>query len=225
MHVHRRHARPSPTVWLRSRFRLYGLRVMATAVGTAGILLTGGRSRRLGVDKATLVLDGETLAARGARRLRAVCSPVIEAGDGVSGLAAVREAPPGGGPLAALAAAGTWLRERGHSGCTLLLAVDLPAVDESALRWLRDRPGEPTVVLRVGGRLQPVCARYGPDALLAAGSLVAGGVRALHELFDVVEHDVVEEDEWCGVTSRDTFLDVDTPADARRLGIDLPGLA
>ena len=70
-----------------------------------------------------------------------------------------------------------------------------------------------------------MCARYGPDALLAAGSLVAGGIRALHELFDVVEHDVVEADEWGVVASADTFLDVDTPADAERFGIELPGLA
>jgi molybdopterin-guanine dinucleotide biosynthesis protein A len=192
---------------------------------TAGIVLTGGRSRRLGVDKATLVLDGETLARRAARRLGAVCAPVVEAGDGVSGLPAVREAPPGAGPLAALAAAGAWLRERGHHGPALVLAVDLPRVDDALLRWLRDRPGAPTTVLRVDGRLQPVCARYGPDALVAAGSLVAGGIRALHELFDVVEHDVVDEDEWCVMASRDTFLDVDTPADAERFGIELPGLA
>jgi molybdopterin-guanine dinucleotide biosynthesis protein A len=192
---------------------------------TAGIVLTGGRSRRLGVDKATLVLAGETLAQRAARRLGAVCAPVIEAGDGVSGLVAVRESPAGSGPLAGLAAAGKWLRDRGHHTPALLLAVDLPLVDEPFLRWLRDRPGEPTAVLRVDGRLQPVCARYGPDALLAAGSLVAGGIRALHELFDVVEHDVVEEDEWRAVTTSDTFLDVDTPADAQRFGIELPGLA
>jgi molybdopterin-guanine dinucleotide biosynthesis protein A len=192
---------------------------------TAGILLTGGRSRRLGVDKATLVLDGETLADRAARRLGAVCAPLVEAGDGLSGLPSVRERPSGAGPLAALAGAGAWLRDRGHAGAAVLLAVDLPGVDEPFLRWLRDRPGEPTVVLRVDGRLQPVCARYGPEALLAAGSLVAGGVRALHELFDVVDHDVVEADEWRNVASPDTFLDVDTPADAQRLGIDLPGLA
>jgi len=192
---------------------------------TAGIVLTGGRSRRLGVDKATLVLDGETLAARAARRLRAVCAPVVEAGDGVSGLVSVRESPAGAGPLAGVAAAGEWLRERGHHASALLLAVDLPLVDEPFLRWLRDRPGAPTTVLRVDGHLQPVCARYGPDALLAAGSLVAGGIRALHELFDVVDHDVVEPDEWRVVTGSDTFLDVDTPADAQRFGIELPGLA
>jgi molybdopterin-guanine dinucleotide biosynthesis protein A len=98
-------------------------------------------------------------------------------------------------------------------------------VDEPYLRWLRDRPGAPTVVLRVEDRLQPVCARYGPDALLAAGSLIAGGIRALHELFDVVDHDVVEADEWRVVAADDTFLDIDTPADAERFGIELPRLA
>jgi molybdopterin-guanine dinucleotide biosynthesis protein A len=192
---------------------------------TAGILLTGGRSRRLGVDKASLVVDGEMLAVRSGRRLAAVCSPVLEVGDGVSGLRSVREQPARSGPLAALAAAGAALREAGHDGAALVLGVDLPAVDESLLRWLRDRPGEPTAVPRVEGRLQMVCARYGDDALLAAQSLVSGGVRSLHELLDVVEFDIVEESEWSAVASADTFADVDTPDDARRWGIELPGLA
>jgi molybdenum cofactor guanylyltransferase len=192
---------------------------------TAGILLTGGRSRRLGVDKATLVVEGETLAVRSGRRLAAVCAPVIEVGDGRSGLPSVREDPPGAGPLAAVASAGAALRERGHDGAALLLAVDLPVVDEPLLRWLRDRAGEPTAVPRVDGRLQLVCARYGGDALLAAGSLVAGGVRSLHELLDVVEFDVIEESEWRTVTDAGAFADVDTPEDATSLGIKLPGLA
>jgi molybdopterin-guanine dinucleotide biosynthesis protein A len=191
---------------------------------TAGILLTGGRSQRLGTDKARLVLDGETLAQRGARRLEAVCAPVVEAGDGWSGLASVREQPAGAGPLAALAAAGAWLRDRGHQGPALLLAVDLPSVDEPFLRWLRDRPGSPTVVLRIDGHLQPVCGRYGAEALLAASSLVTVGIGALHDVFDVVDHDVVAEHEWRTVATRETFADVDTPADAERFGIALPRL-
>jgi molybdopterin-guanine dinucleotide biosynthesis protein A len=192
---------------------------------TAGILLTGGRSRRLGVDKATLLVDGETLAVRAGRCLSAVCDPVLEVGDGASGRPSVRESPAGAGPLAALAAGGAALRERGHDGGALLLAVDLPGVDERLLTWLRDRPGAPTVVPRVAGRLQPVCARYGADALLAADSVVAGGVRALHELFDVVEHDVVDDAEWGTVVDADAFRDIDTPEDARRFGLELPGLA
>jgi len=191
----------------------------------AGILLTGGRSRRLGVDKATLVVEGETLAVRAGHRLAAVCSPVVEIGDGRSGLPSVRERPPGSGPLAALAAAGTALRDRGHDGPALVLAVDLPAVDEPLLRWLRDRAGEPTAVPRVDGRLQLVCARYAGEALAAAASLVAGGVRALHELLDVVEYEVIDESEWRAIAGGDAFADVDTADDAERLGIRLPGLA
>jgi molybdopterin-guanine dinucleotide biosynthesis protein A len=194
-------------------------------VATAGILLTGGRSRRMGVDKASLVADGETLGVRAGRRLAAVCAPSLEIGDGASGLPSLRESPPGSGPLAALAAAGAALRERGHGGPALLLAVDLPAVDEPLLRWLRDRPGAPTAVPRVDGRLQQVCARYGADALLAAESLVVGGIRSLHELLDVVEHDVIDEAEWSAVAGPDAFVDVDTPADAERFGLHLPGLA
>jgi molybdopterin-guanine dinucleotide biosynthesis protein A len=192
---------------------------------TAGILLTGGRSRRLGVDKASLVVDGVSLAVRTGRRLAAVCAPVIEVGDGLSGLPSVRERPVGSGPLAALAAGGSALRERGHLGPAVLLAVDLPRVDELLLQWLRDRPGEPTVVPRVDGHLQQVCARYGGDALLAAESLVIGGVRSLHELLDVVEFDVVDESAWGTVAGPGAFADVDTPEDATSLGIELPGLA
>jgi molybdopterin-guanine dinucleotide biosynthesis protein A len=192
---------------------------------TAGILLTGGRSRRMGVDKASLVVDGETLAVRGGRLLARLCEPALELGDGSSGLDHVRESPAGAGPLAALAAAGAALRARGVTGPALVLAVDLPAVGEPLLRWLRDRPGAVTVVPRVDGRLQPVCARYGADALLAADNLVVAGVRALHDLFDVVDHDVVDESAWRSVATRESFLDVDTPADAARFGVRLPGLA
>jgi molybdopterin-guanine dinucleotide biosynthesis protein A len=127
--------------------------------------------------------------------------------------------------LAALAAGGAELRARGHGGPALVLAVDLPGVDETLLRWLRDRPGEATVVPELAGRRQLVCARYGADALLAAQSLVMGGVRALHELLDVVPYEVVDEVLWGDVAASDAFLDVDTPGDAAQWGIEVPGLA
>ena len=104
-----------------------------------------------------------------------------------------------------------------------MLAVDFPNVTEALLVLLRDWRGEPTVVPSDRGNLQIACARYGGDALLAAHSLVVGGVRALRALLDVVEVDVVPESVWHMVAAPDAFVDVDTPADAARLGIDLPG--
>jgi molybdopterin-guanine dinucleotide biosynthesis protein A len=189
----------------------------------AGLLLTGGASRRLGTDKARLVLDGETLAARAERMLSAVCHPVIEVGVGTTALPVVSEQPAGGGPLAAIAAGGEALRERGHHGAAIVLAVDFPNVTEALLALLRDWPGEPTAVPIDRGNLQVACARYGGDALLAAHSLVLGGVRALRAVLDVVDADVITEATWQAVAAPDAFADVDTRADAARLGIELPG--
>jgi molybdenum cofactor guanylyltransferase len=188
----------------------------------SGVLLTGGRSRRLGVDKASLVLDGVTLAVRAANVLGEVCAPVIEVGPGHSGLPAVREDPPGAGPLAALATGADELARRGDAGPVILLAVDLPLVRSPLLTFLRDWPGAPTAVPVVGGRVQLVSARYGPEALVAARSLLEGGVSSLRALLDVVDHDLVDEREWGPVATADHFADVDTPADAARLGIELP---
>ena len=178
----------------------------------------------MGTDKAKLRLDGDTLAGRAAGRLGAVCSVVVEVGPGLTGRPHVVEEPAGSGPLAALSAGGAALDDLGWDGSALLLAVDLPNVGLPLLELLRDWPGASTAVPEAG-RLQPVCARYGPEALLAASSLLAGGVRALHALFDVVDYDVVPERVWRAVAPADAFADVDTPNDAARMGIDLPGLA
>jgi molybdopterin-guanine dinucleotide biosynthesis protein A len=194
-----------------------------TAPAAAGVLLTGGRSRRLGADKASLLLDGETLAARAEGLLRSVCGRAVEVGRGASGLRAVLEQPPGSGPLAALAAGGEELRAQGHRGPVLLVAVDLPRLDRAILELLRDWPGEPTAVPSWDGRLQHACARYAPEAIDAARSLLAGGVRSLRALLDVIEHDVIGDDVWRRVASADVFADVDTRQDAARLGIELPG--
>jgi len=184
----------------------------------AGILLTGGRARRLGADKASLVLDGETLGARAARVLGEVCDPVVEVGPGRSPLPCIREEPPGSGPLAALAAGLAWVRARGHAGPALLLAVDLPRVGAPLLRLLADEPGDHTVVPVADGRPQPVCARYGPETLETARELLDGGRRALRDLVARLAWEPPGPAGWAGVGA-DAFDDVDSPDDARRLGI------
>jgi molybdopterin-guanine dinucleotide biosynthesis protein A len=196
---------------------------MTTAAPVAGLLLTGGASRRLGVDKATLLLDGETLARRAARVLSAACRLVFEVGPGVTDLPTVDEGKRHQGPLVAIAAGGDALRARGHGGSAIVLAVDLPRIETRLLELLRDWPGAPTVVPEVDGRLQTACARYGGDALLAARSLVDGGARRLHDVLDVVDVDRIGADVWGSVATPSTFADVDTMADAARLGVHLPG--
>ena len=104
MHVHRGHARPSPPVWPRSRFRLYGLAhggrrpgSCSPVAGAAGWASTRRRScstaRRSRGAAAGRLARGVRPGARGRRRRERAA-------------VACASSPPGAGPLAALAAAG-----------------------------------------------------------------------------------------------------------------------
>jgi molybdopterin-guanine dinucleotide biosynthesis protein A len=165
-------------------------------------------------DKAAIVWRGETLGARAARVLMEVCDPVVEVGSGETGLRQVREDPPGSGPLAALVAGA---RAIGSTGPVVLLACDLPFVEPAILRMLADWPGAASVVPVVSGRLQYACARYGPDAIERAERALAVGERTLRAA--AADCDELPEEQWRGFAPQNTFEDVDTPADLRRLGL------
>ena len=186
-----------------------------------GLLLTGGESRRLGFAKAEIRRDGERLVDRGVRVLGAVCDPVIEVGRGFGSVPAVREDPPGAGPLAAVVAGATALHDRGHVGFALVLAVDLPFADSALLGWLAAHPAPETVVPRVEGMAQSLCARYSPAALSAASELVRAGERSMRALLESVEITYVDEAEWSIVCDARAFADIDTPEDLDRWGDSL----
>ena len=194
----------------------------------AGLLLTGGASRRMGSDKALLEVDGQRMVDRAAAVLGEVADPVIEVGPGWSGLPAVREDPPGSGPLAAVCTGVTALRAAGHDGLVLVLAVDMPRVNAEVLRLLADRPGPDTAVPRADGHPQVLCARYGPDTLAAADRLLAGGGKSLRLLVEDLaagggdQVGWVEPEEWEPVAGPGVFSDVDTPEDLRRLTAEIP---
>jgi molybdopterin-guanine dinucleotide biosynthesis protein A len=188
----------------------------------AGLLLTGGASRRMGTDKALIEVDGRRLVDRAAAALSAVADPVLEVGPGWSGLRAVREDPPGSGPLAAVSTGVAALRAAGHDGPVLVLAVDMPRVGMEVLRLLAERAGPATAVPRADGHPQPLCARYGPDVLAEVDRLLEAGGKSLRALLEAMAaggDDVgwVEPEEWEPVAGPGAFSDVDTPADLRRL--------
>jgi molybdopterin-guanine dinucleotide biosynthesis protein A len=169
----------------------------------------------MATDKARIVWQGETLAARAARVLSTACAPVIEVGSGATALRCVREDPPGAGPLAALIAGA---RALGSPGPVVLLACDLPFVEPPILALLANWPGRPSVIPVVDGRLQYACARYGPDALARAEVALEAGDHALRAAAGD-DCDELSEAEWRAVAPAHAFADVDTPTDLRRLGL------
>jgi molybdenum cofactor guanylyltransferase len=190
-------------------------------VPCAGLLLTGGSSRRLGTDKARLVVPGgETLAERTGRLLLSVADPAIEVGAGRTGLRGVEDAEPGAGPLAALAAGVAALDDRGWAGPVLAVATDLPLLSEAMLRWLAHHPARCSIVPLDEGRPQPLCARYARDDCRAAIELSGDGARSMTALLRAIDPLLIGVALWEGPAGRsDALLDVDTPDDLARLGL------
>lgn len=138
------------------------------------IVPAGGAARRLGgADKPGLTVGGSTLldrvlAACAGAGTTVVVGPVRPTAR--AGVRWAREDPPGGGPVAAVAAGLGQV-----TGTTvLLLAADLPFLDErtahrlvTALDSGPDAP-EAAVLVDASGRDQPLAAAYRTTALRAA---------------------------------------------------------
>jgi molybdopterin-guanine dinucleotide biosynthesis protein A len=180
----------------------------------AAVLLTGGASSRMGSDKATLVVNGEALARRAARVLSAVCAPVVEVGPGTTSLRVVREDPPGQGPLAGFLAGAAALAT---DQPIVLLACDLPFVDESFVRALVAECDDGSAVPIVDGHHQYACSCWSPAAIAAARVAFDEGDRGMHALLRGDDAKLVPADAFAQILS-----DVDCPDDLVRLGL-IPG--
>jgi molybdopterin-guanine dinucleotide biosynthesis protein A len=192
---------------------------------SAGLLLTGGLSRRMGVDKASIRLPphgdapGETLAERTARLLEAVTKPALEVGPGHTHLPVVMDRTPGAGPLAAVTSGSAALRQGGWRGPVLVLATDLPRLSATLLAWLAEYPSDRSVVPTSEGHTQALCARYAPGDLETAAILQRAGASSMHELLDIIDPVLLEPEQWLPVTGDPECLtDVDDRADLERLG-------
>lgn len=97
------------------------------------MILTGGASSRMGVDKATQLWEGIAAVERVAALARAVgASPVVTVGGRSHGLPHVRDEPALGGPVGGVLRGAEALREAGCSRA-LILAVDAPTVQAADL--------------------------------------------------------------------------------------------
>lgn len=146
------------------------------SVALHGLLLAGGRSSRMGRDKASLVLGsgGLTQAGRSLGLLRHFCGPVFLSlrdgqpiPSGAGDAPVLRDVPGVAGPLSGVLAA---LREA-PGAAWLVMACDLPLVGPGVLARLAARyaedPSLPFVAYASAsdGLPEPLCAIYGPSAL------------------------------------------------------------
>lgn len=193
-----------------------------SAALVAGILLCGGRSQRMGLDKAFLPQAGEHLLTWQIRRLLPCVSQLVVAAGWQQPLPPLppqilvhHDREPFPGPLAAIAAAWSFLAANTPPLPLFVLGVDMVGFEPRLLTVLLALIGDcEAVVCRSAGQPQPLAALYHPAARSKLSFCLHSGERALHQWLSHLRVRWVEEEEWlaAGVT-RNCFLNLNTWAD------------
>ena len=176
-----------------------------------GFVLAGGRSSRMGRDKALLPFRGGALVESVAGAVLEAAGSAILVGHPNSyaalGFPVIPDLYPGEGPLGGI------LTALAYSGAAwnLVVACDMPALDADFLRGLLDRAARARAdaLLPAGpsGRLEPLCAVYHARSRPALERAFAAGTRKIATALEAVR--VAR----CDVAEAAPFHNVNTPED------------
>jgi len=179
-------------------------------------ILAGGKSARMGSDKALLELAGRTLLERCLDLAASIESPAMIVGDPRRFSrfgSVVEDIYPCHGPLGGIHAA----LASTTSDLNLFLAVDLPFLVPKFLQYLITRAQGTTAgvtVPRAAGGLQPLCAVYRKAFLHVAEPSLRAGKNKIDALFTGVETLVIDEHEIRNAGfSEEMFRNINTPDD------------
>jgi len=195
---------------------MYDRRMESASADITAFILAGGRSTRMGMEKAFVLLEGRTLLARMLDLARSVTAEVRIVGDPAKFqpfAPVVEDVFPGCGPLAGIHAA---LRSS-QTNLNLILAVDVPFVSFAFLQFLISRSRESTAVVtvaRTSGGLQPLCAIYRRAFADVAEQALREGRYKIDALFKDGQTRVIGEEELSVAGfSPELFRNLNTPDD------------
>ena len=195
----------------------------------SGFILAGGESRRMGSEKARLVLDGQSFVERIARELSSVTSSIMVVGDRVSpaelklhlnlpiDIQAAPDVYPQWGALGGVHAALSACSE----SWALVVACDFPFVTGelfASLAGVRE-DSEAVAPIQQDGIPQPLCSLYRVEPCLRlAEQLIKSGERKPITLLQSVRTRWVLFNELRHLKGADSFFDnINTPEDYIRV--------
>lgn len=191
-------------------------RLMDAVLDVTAFILAGGKSTRMGRDKAFIDLDGRTLLSRAFELVHSVTPNLRIVGSSEKFAAfapvVVEDVFSGRGPLGGIHAA----LQSSSTDLNLMLAVDTPFVTAAFLRYLidqaRNTPQAMVVVPRAGGNWQPLCAVYRRQFMTGAEDALSAGRNKIDRLFHDVRIKTIREKEMRNAGfSENMFRNLNTP--------------
>ncbi|MFO8058107.1 MAG: molybdenum cofactor guanylyltransferase [bacterium] len=185
-----------------------------------GMILAGGKSTRMGRDKALLKVEGLTVIRRVAdalspccSRLAVVCGPDDDYG--FLGLPVIRDLEPGEGVFMGLYS-GLCRMETERA---LVAGCDMPYIRTSLAAHLAELSESADIVVpRIRGNYEPLFATYSKACLAPARDLLDSGEKRIRKLYELVPTGVVEEEEIKRFDpDLSTFVNLNFPADLEKI--------
>jgi len=185
----------------------------------SAFILAGGKSSRMGADKAFLDWGGRPLLAHMVELAKSVAAGVKIVGDPAKFATfapVVEDIYPGCGPLGGIHAA----LMNSESELNLILGVDLPFLDSGLLNYVASQAAESGTVVTVpfaSGYYEPLCAVYRKEFSRFAEKALRAGKYKIDALFPKVSLRVVDEKELAGAGySLTAFRNLNTPDEWER---------
>lgn len=191
----------------------------------SGVILAGGKSARMGTDKALLKVGPYSIIEIIAGVFKTLVDEILVVTDRPEKFArygdkAIKDILPGHGPLGGIHAG---LVQAAHPR-VLVAACDMPFISAPLARFMIELPGDYDVVVpRYRGYAEPLCAIYGKGCIEVIEQRLSRGQNKITGFYEQVRVRYVEEEEMLPVEPHleRVFLNLNTPGDlikARSLG-------
>lgn len=155
-----------------------------------GIILAGGKSSRMGTDKAMLQINGHSFLQRCHNVLNELCDEIIISSSNpiheLNNTLRVADIYPEKGPLGGLHAA----LSASKNAINLCLSVDTPFVTLEFLKWMLDQQkDDKSFFIKEGGRFHPLIGVYQKSAAKSIEIALKNNSLRTTELIQKLPHD------------------------------------
>jgi len=179
-----------------------------------GMILSGGKSTRMGVDKAFIQIEGISIIKRIQNLLETLFNETIIVANEKQQFADLdaliyNDLLPERGALGGLYT-GLFFSSYPYSFC---VACDMPFLKPSVIEYLISRiPGYNVIVPKTKDGLQPLHAIYSKSCLDPIRKIIAQGKYKIIDFFPLVRLRIIEEDEFSSLDPMmESFINLNTP--------------
>ena len=184
-------------------------------------ILSGGKSSRIGTNKALLQIEGKPLIQRLVELLDLIFSEVVISSNEsdlykFTGKKIIQDIFAGRGPLAGIHS----ILKFTNTKMNFIISCDLPLISTELINYIVNYKTVKDIILPVAyGRIQQTCGLYSKKILIEVEKLLIESHKknsklkgSIYELMDRVTTGIIEVDKF-DFYSPDLFLNINTPED------------